>query len=145
MNVLDLDTPALLIDLDRVEANLDRAAAYATKSGLRMRPHTKTHKSPLVARMQLDRGAYGLTVAKVGEAEVMAADSPPGLLVAYPVWGESKWERLAEVAKSGARDSGTRQRGSRRWTAAARQPCRHLARHPRGGRPGDAPVRAPAR
>ncbi len=100
MNVLDLDTPALLIDLDRVEANLDRAAAYATKSGLRMRPHTKTHKSPLVARMQLDRGAYGLTVAKVGEAEVMAADSPPGLLVAYPVWGESKWERLAEVAKS---------------------------------------------
>lgn len=100
MHILDLETPALLIDLDRMEANLDRAANYAKDRGLSVRPHTKTHKSPLVARMQLDRGAHGLTVAKVGEAEVMAADSPPGLLVAYPVWGASKWERLARVAGS---------------------------------------------
>ncbi len=98
MHILDLDTPALLIDLDRLEANLDRAARYAAAHGLRMRPHTKTHKSPLVGRMQLERGACGLTVAKVGEAEVMVEDVPSGLLVAYPVWGESKWERLAKVA-----------------------------------------------
>ncbi len=100
MNILDLDTPALLIDLDRMEANLNRAASYAREHGLRLRPHTKTHKSPLIARMQLERGACGLTVAKVGEAEVMAADAPPELLVAYPVWGESKCERLTEVAKT---------------------------------------------
>ncbi len=100
MYIQDLDTPALLIDLDRMEANLDRAAGYAAEHGLRMRPHTKTHKSTLVGRMQLDRGAYGLTVAKVSEAEVMAADSPPGLLVAYPVWGAYKWERLAKVARN---------------------------------------------
>ncbi len=100
MHVSSLDTPALLIDLDRVEANLDRAASYAAEHGLRIRPHTKTHKSPLVARMQLDRGAAGLTVAKVGEAEIMAIEAVPNLLVAYPLWGDTKWERLVEVAKN---------------------------------------------
>ncbi len=100
MTIWDLDTPSLLIDLDRTEANLDRAASYASKHGLRLRPHTKTHKSPLVAGMQLDRGAPGLTVAKVGEAEVMAADRAASLLVAYPIWGDRKWQRLIQVAKS---------------------------------------------
>ena len=99
MTIWDLDTPALVVDLDRMEANLDRAATYAKQHNLRLRPHTKTHKSPHVARLQLERGAHGLTVAKVGEAEVMAADAIPDLLVAYPVWGESKWRRLVEVAK----------------------------------------------
>lgn len=99
MTIWDLDTPSLLIDLDRMEANLDRAADYASKHGLCLRPHTKTHKSPLVAGMQLDRKAVGLTVAKVGEAEVMATDRVPSLLVAYPIWGDTKWERLIEVAK----------------------------------------------
>ena len=100
MDVRELDTPALLIDLDRVEANLDRAAAYVAQHGLNLRPHTKTHKSPLLGGMQLDRGATGLTVAKVGEAEVMAEDPVPNILIAYPVWGEAKWERLVEVARS---------------------------------------------
>ena len=100
MNVRELDTPALLVDLDRMEANLDRAAAYAAQHGLDLRPHTKTHKSPLLGGMQLDRGATGLTVAKVSEAEVMADDRVPSLLIAYPVWGETKWARLAELAKS---------------------------------------------
>lgn len=99
MTIWDLDTPALLIDLDRLEANLDRAARYAGSRGLRLRPHTKTHKSPLVGRMQLDRGACGLTVAKVGEAEVMAGKAVPDLLVAYPVWGDPKWARLVKVCK----------------------------------------------
>lgn len=98
MRIRDLDTPALLIDLDRLEANLDRAAQYAASHGLRIRPHTKTHKSPRIARMQLDRGAAGLTVAKVGEAEVLADVGAPELLLAYPVWGPAKWRRLAEVA-----------------------------------------------
>ncbi len=98
MTIHDLDTPALLIDLDRTAANLDRAASYAAEHGLNLRPHTKTHKSPRVASMQLDRGADGLTVAKVGEAEIMARCGERGLLVAYPVWGERKWKRLAEIA-----------------------------------------------
>jgi len=99
MHISSLDTPALLVDLDKTEANLDRAAGYARRHGLLLRPHTKTHKSPLIARMQLDRGAAGLTVAKVGEAEVMAREGVPNLLLAYPVWGDAKWRRLVEVAK----------------------------------------------
>ena len=67
MHISELETPTLLIDLDRMERNLDRAAAYCAKHNLRMRPHTKTHKTPEIGHMQLDRGAVGLTVAKVGE------------------------------------------------------------------------------
>ncbi len=123
MTIWDLDTPALLIDMDRMEANLDRAANYARSHGLRMRPHTKTHKSPLIGRMQLDRGASGLTVAKVGEAEVMARDFVPGLLVAYPVWGDEKWGRLVDVAKklpvTVALDSATVAEGLRRHASRA--------------------------
>ncbi len=100
MTIRDLETPALLIDLERLQANLKRTAEYAAAHGLRLRPHTKTHKSPLIGRMQMEMGAVGLTVAKVGEAEVMAADDLPDLLVAYPVWGDAKWRRLIDVART---------------------------------------------
>ena len=99
MNVHDLDTPALIVDLDIMERNLRRVADYARAHGLRLRPHTKTHKTPALGRMQLALGAAGLTVAKVGEAEVMAATGTPDLLVAYPVLGERKLARLMEVAR----------------------------------------------
>src|ERR1051325_4806196 len=59
----DLETPALVVDLDRMEANLDRAATYASKHSLSLRPHIKTHKSPLLAEQQLNRGAVGVTCA----------------------------------------------------------------------------------
>jgi D-serine deaminase-like pyridoxal phosphate-dependent protein len=72
MALLDLPTPALTINLAVLERNLDRMAALCREGGLALRPHIKTHKTPELARMQLDRGAIGLTVAKVGEAEVMA-------------------------------------------------------------------------
>ena len=72
MNYRELSTPALVIDLGILERNLDRMAAYCRQHGIHLRPHIKTHKTPEVARMQLGRGALGLTVAKVGEAEVMA-------------------------------------------------------------------------
>lgn len=98
MRIWDLDTPALLIDLDVVERNLARVARYAAEHRLRLRPHTKTHKIPYFARAQLRAGAVGLTVAKVGEAEVMLAAEPPDLLVAYPVVGELKLQRLLDVA-----------------------------------------------
>jgi D-serine deaminase-like pyridoxal phosphate-dependent protein len=99
MRVSDLDTPALLIDLDIMERNLGRVAAYARESDLRLRPHTKTHKIPALGRRQLDLGAAGLTVAKVGEAEVMLNANPGDLLVAYPVIGRRKLERLMAVAR----------------------------------------------
>lgn len=102
MRVADLDTPALLIDLDIMERNLRNLAEYSGKHGIRVRPHTKTHKIPALARKQLDLGAAGLTVAKVGEAEVMLAAEPPDLLVAYPIIGRPKLDRLMQVARRAA-------------------------------------------
>ncbi len=99
MHISDLDTPALLIDLDIMERNLVHAAEYARAHALRLRPHTKTHKIPALGRRQLELGAVGLTVAKVGEAEVMLRTDTPDLLVAYPVIGKRKLERLMAVAR----------------------------------------------
>ncbi len=99
MKLADLDTPALLIDLDIMERNLCRAASYAREHGLRLRPHTKTHKIPALGRRQIELGAAGLTVAKVGEAEVMLRSGTPDLLVAYPIIGERKLKRLTDVAR----------------------------------------------
>lgn len=99
MHLSEIDTPALLVDLDVMERNLRQAAEYCRAKDLRLRPHTKTHKSPLLGRMQLDSGAAGLTVAKVGEAEVMLASGTADLLVHYPVIGRAKLERLMEVAR----------------------------------------------
>jgi D-serine deaminase-like pyridoxal phosphate-dependent protein len=98
MRVSDLDTPAILIDLDIMERNLRRVADYSRQHGLRLRPHTKTHKIPALGERQLALGAAGLTVAKSTEAEVMLAAGPADLLVAYPVIGRRKLERLMGVA-----------------------------------------------
>ena len=98
MHISEIETPAILIDLDIFERNLARVADYAKSQGLRLRPHTKTHKIPDIGRRQVELGAAGLTVAKVGEAEVMKNSGTPDLLLAYPVVGKSKLERLAKVA-----------------------------------------------
>jgi D-serine deaminase-like pyridoxal phosphate-dependent protein len=97
--VEDLETPAIVIDLDIMERNLEAAASYARQHSLRLRPHTKTHKIPALGKRQLDLGAAGLTVAKVGEAEVMTRSGTPDLLVAFPVIGASKVARLLAVAR----------------------------------------------
>jgi D-serine deaminase-like pyridoxal phosphate-dependent protein len=99
MLVADLETPALVIDLEVMERNLRRAAEYTTAHRLRFRPHTKTHKIPALGRLQLELGAVGLTVAKVGEAEVMLGAGPPDLLLEYPTIGHGKLKRLADVAR----------------------------------------------
>jgi D-serine deaminase-like pyridoxal phosphate-dependent protein len=99
MHVAEIDTPALLVDLDILERNLGRVAGYAKEHGLRLRPHTKTHKSVHIARLQLQSGAVGLTVAKVSEAEVMLGAGPADLLVAFPIVGHAKLQRLTEVAR----------------------------------------------
>jgi D-serine deaminase-like pyridoxal phosphate-dependent protein len=90
----DLDTPALLVDLDFLRSNIDEMAGVAKRGGVRLRPHTKTHKSPEIARMQVDAGADGITVAKLGEAEVMADAGLDDLLIAYPIVGAAKLARL---------------------------------------------------
>jgi D-serine deaminase-like pyridoxal phosphate-dependent protein len=95
----DIDTPAIVIDLDVMERNLTRVSDYARQHSLRLRPHTKTHKIPALARRQLQLGAAGITVAKVSEAEVMLASGTPDLLLAYPIIGSKKLERLTELAK----------------------------------------------
>jgi D-serine deaminase-like pyridoxal phosphate-dependent protein len=99
MTLEQLDTPALVIDTRVMRRNLRRMADYASSHGLLLRPHTKTHKVPLLGRMQLEFGAVGLTVAKPGEAEVMLAAEPRELLVAYPTVGSTKLQRLMEVAR----------------------------------------------
>jgi D-serine deaminase-like pyridoxal phosphate-dependent protein len=98
MKLEDLPTPCLVVDLDRVEANITRYQAAVSAAGTRFRPHAKTHKTIELARMQLDAGACGLTVAKVGEAEVYVDAGVEDVVVAYPVVGEEKWARLADLA-----------------------------------------------
>jgi D-serine deaminase-like pyridoxal phosphate-dependent protein len=98
VNFRDLATPALTIDLDTLDRNLERMAQYCRKYRLNLRPHTKTHKTPELAHMQVERGAVGVTVAKVGEAEVMAAAGLDNILVAFPVLGRQNLRRLAKVA-----------------------------------------------
>lgn len=100
MNFRELSTPALVIDLDILERNLDGMAAMCRAQGVGLRPHTKTHKTPEVARLQKERGAVGLTVAKVGEAEVMATAGLDDILVAYPIFGREKLDRLAALAQT---------------------------------------------
>jgi D-serine deaminase-like pyridoxal phosphate-dependent protein len=99
MNVSEIDTPALVVDLDIMERNLSKVADYTREHGLRLRHHTKTHKSVKLARRQIELGAAGLTVAKVGEAEIMLGAEPRDVLVAYPIIGHTKLARLMEVAR----------------------------------------------
>jgi D-serine deaminase-like pyridoxal phosphate-dependent protein len=94
----DLATPAILIDGPTVRRNVGRMAAYAREHRLRLRPHTKTHKSILVGRMQMEHGAAGLTVAKAGEAEVMAVVADD-LLMAYPAVEPNRCAMLARLAR----------------------------------------------
>lgn len=99
MRVADLETPALVVDLDVMEGNIRRLAAYCKKHGLKQRPHVKTHKVPAIAHKQIQAGAVGITVAKVGEAEVMAAGGIRDIFIAYPLVGDSKQERTARLAR----------------------------------------------
>jgi D-serine deaminase-like pyridoxal phosphate-dependent protein len=99
VHVSEIDTPALIVDLDIFERNLKRVADYARENELRLRPHAKTHKTMWIGRKQLELGAVGLTVAKVTEAEVMLGSEPRDLLLAYPILGRTKLERLMVIAK----------------------------------------------
>jgi D-serine deaminase-like pyridoxal phosphate-dependent protein len=97
----EVETPVAMIDLDRLEANLERLQSYADAHAIALWPHTKTHKSPEIGLRQLALGAGGLTVAKTGEAEVFHEAGAPRILVHYPPLGADKWDRLARLASEG--------------------------------------------
>jgi D-serine deaminase-like pyridoxal phosphate-dependent protein len=81
-----LDTPCLVVDLERLAANVAGLQGELDRRGIALRPHAKTHKSVRIARLQLEAGAAGLTVGTLGEAEVFAAAGITDLFVAYPIW-----------------------------------------------------------
>ena len=99
-NWSDVDTPAVLIDLEKVSANLLRVQGYADANGLTLRPHIKTHKLHRFANLQVEFGACGITCQKVGEAESMAAGGVQDILITYNLVGEAKLERLAKLHES---------------------------------------------
>jgi D-serine deaminase-like pyridoxal phosphate-dependent protein len=96
-----LDTPCLILDLDAVEANIAKMAAQLQGTGARLRPHFKTPKCPQVARLQLEAGAIGITVAKLGEAEVLADAGLGPILMANQVVGRTKIDRLMALLALG--------------------------------------------
>ena len=94
-----VDTPALLVDLDAFEANLHRMASLLEGSNVRLRAHAKTHKSPVIAHWQMAHGAVGQCVQKVGEAEVLAWGGVPDIIVTNQVVGAAKLARLAALTR----------------------------------------------
>ena len=93
----EFGTPAVVIDLDRVEANIARVQKLCEAAGVANRPHIKTHKSPVLAKMQVAAGAKGITCQKIGEAEVMAQAGIDDILISYNLIGEEKMARLAAL------------------------------------------------
>lgn len=100
MKAMELDTPALLIDREIMLDNLRFMQAYADRQGVALRPHTKTHKMPRLARIQEELGAHGITVAKVGEAEVMAQEGLNDIFIANEIVGLQKLARIRKLAES---------------------------------------------
>lgn len=100
MHYTELNTPALLIDETVMRRNLSRMQAYADRQGVRLRPHTKTHKMPRLALLQEQLGAKGVTVAKVGEAEVMAANGLTDIFIANEIVGEEKYRRIRRISET---------------------------------------------
>src|SRR5471032_2186313 len=94
----EIDTPALVIDLDAFEYNLDHMAALLAPTGVKLRAHAKTHKSPVIAKLQMARGAVGQCVQKVAEAEVLAWGGIPDILVSNQVVGAAKLARLCALS-----------------------------------------------
>jgi D-serine deaminase-like pyridoxal phosphate-dependent protein len=95
----DLPTPCLILDLDRFEGNLDRMSRFVTERAVALRPHSKTHKCPQIAQRQIARGAIGICVATIAEAEVMVRSGIQGLLITAELVGQPKLSRFVELLK----------------------------------------------
>jgi len=97
--IQQLETPCLVIDMDIAKENIGRMQAAADQAGCRLRPHIKTHKMPLFAKLQMKAGAAGITCAKVSEAEIMAAGGIGDIFIAYPMIGEFRIRRALKLAR----------------------------------------------
>ena len=93
----EIETPALIVALDAYERNLDRMTRSLSGSPVRLRPHAKTHKCPIIARHQMDRGATGICCQTLGEAEAMVAGGIPRILITNEVISPGKMRRLAQL------------------------------------------------
>lgn len=98
MPLSEVDTPALIIDLDAFERNLKTMADFVAKAGVKLRPHAKTHKSPVIGLKQMALGAVGLCCQKVSEAEAMVEGGIPDVYISNEVIGARKLDRLAALA-----------------------------------------------
>lgn len=145
LSIDELDTPCVLIDMVRVEANLRRAQAHAEANGYALRPHIKTHKLPRFARRQVEFGAIGITAQKLGEAEIMADAGLSDIFLPYNIIGGRKLRRLralnARVTLAVTADSPDTVAGYAR-TFAADRPLTVLVECDTGG--GRCGVQTPA-
>ena len=101
MRCTELDTPALTVDLDVLERNIDTLQRACDGLDIALRVHTKTHKTPAIARMQVEAGACGIVSQKLGEAEAMAAAGVEDILIPYNIVGRPKLERLSRLVRGG--------------------------------------------
>lgn len=99
MDINQIETPAAIVDLDRLEANINKLQKYLNEYGVANRPHIKTHKIPEIAHMQINAGAVGITCQKIGEAEVMSQAGIKDIFLPYNIIGEAKLERLMRLAR----------------------------------------------
>jgi D-serine deaminase-like pyridoxal phosphate-dependent protein len=99
MNYSELDTPALLIEKKTMLGNIEKMQKIAETSGVKLRPHTKTHKIPEIAKLQIENGASGIAVAKLSEAEIMADAGLDDIQIANIIVSDNKIERLIELNK----------------------------------------------
>ena len=99
MDIVQLETPVAIVDLDKLAANINRLQVYLDTHGIANRPHIKTHKIPEIAWMQLRAGAVGITCQKIGEAEAMAAAGIQDIFLPYNIIGVPKLERLVRLAR----------------------------------------------
>lgn len=105
MNYMELDTPAMLIDREIMMDNIRFMQKYADRNHVALRPHTKTHKTPELALLQEKEGAKGITVAKVGEAEVMAENGLRDIFIANEIVGDQKLQRIRRLMERGIKVS----------------------------------------
>src|SRR6202051_3997463 len=134
--------PAAVIDMDKVERNIARIQAACDAAGVANRPHIKTHKSPMLARLQIQAGAKGITCQKLGEAEVMADAGIDDILISYNLLGEEKMTRLgalqARAHMTVAADNPVVIAGLPQAAAASGRPLSGVAESATGGERGGA-------
>jgi D-serine deaminase-like pyridoxal phosphate-dependent protein len=126
MRITELPTPQVLVDTNRLAANLDGMQRAASAHGLSLRPHAKTHKSPAIARLQIERGATGICCAKVGEAEVFAAEGILDIRLPYPVHPSNASRILRMMERARVSIIVDHEAVARAWAEAMRRAGRTL-------------------